>query len=679
MRPDVIARYLDHLFELVLWWLLAVLPLLVDVANVDAYRTIQATHASVGLAIALGAWAIARCAENSWHEVRAVGFQAPLALLALWTFLSAFRTPSVPLAMLSWWNLVLYLGSFVAIAHLVPRRAAMTHRLMGALTVGFTLNAVLALLQYQRFGFTDLLSVLPRWSWLGNYFAGLDAPARLGSAAGVLGNQNVLGEYLVGAIGLFFLSAGAGLMPRRPVKVETEGSVPAGPVEPVPASGPLSHSQAPAVTTDFLGKTLQDGKGQVSGKASSGLVGIPMAVFHLVVALLGMAALVATQTRGAWIGLLGGGLLLAVILLLKGWHLLARMKPATWAIVLAVLLAGGGGLAWKGDAIGLGRAIQKLQSAGTDGTSQQRINAWKVALTMAQDAPLMGQGLGSYKVLYFQFLGKTFAGQPVPELMHHRYVQAHNDFVQAAGETGWPGLLIILGILGAWCWRLVRDSLRLDTFTREDRVLVWGGVVGLVSISGSAVFGFPFHLAAVSTLLLVVAALAHGIWSARTQVSAPVPLRLEDELTTFARTLLAPAGVAILSAVLASMFLRVYWADHHVKSAQELYRDGLIEETSSHLDKALDLDHERGDARLLRGLIYAMSQRFEDSLGEFRAAERSYDDVTLHYYMGRVYEQMQKSKEALAQYRYALEVFPAGQEITELVRKRIQLLTGQAG
>ena len=92
---------------------------------------------------------------------------------------------------------------------------------------------------------------------------------------------------------------------------------------------------------------------------------------------------------------------------------------------------------------GLGRAVEKLQAAGTDGTSQQRLNAWKVALTMAQDAPLMGQGLGSYKVLYFQFLGKTFAGQPVPELMHHRYVQAHNDFVQAAGETGWPGLLII--------------------------------------------------------------------------------------------------------------------------------------------------------------------------------------------------------------------------------------------
>ena len=74
-----------------------------------------------------------------------------------------------------------------------------------------------------------------------------------------------------------------------------------------------------------------------------------------------------------------------------------------------------------------------------------------------------------------------------------------------------------------------------------------------------------------------------------------------------------------------------------------------------------------------------MNQRFEDSLREFRAAERSYDDVTLHYYMGRVYEQMQQGNDALDQYRYALKVFPAGQEITELVRKRIQLLTGQGG
>ncbi len=654
-NPD---QLFDHLFEVILWWLLAIVPLLVDVNNVDAYRTIQATHASVGLSLGVGLWAISRCLSHSWHELRTVGFKAPLAVLATWTLFTVFRSPSVPLAMLSWWNLLLYLAAFVAIAHLVPRRQGMARRLIGALTVGFSLNTLLALLQYQRFDFTALLSGLPRWNWLGNYAAGLDAPARLGSAAGVLGNQNVLGEYLVVAIALFFLLAVAGLTPAR-----TSGPPVAHaelPVEPIENS--LEH--APAIQTSSVTKPGQ---------------GLIRAGIHLTVGVAGLAALVATQTRGAWVGMLGGLVLLAVILLVRGRRVLARMSPATWAVVLAVLLAGGTALSWKGEVIGLGRAVEKLQSAGTDGTSQQRLNAWKVALTMAQDAPVMGQGLGTYKVLYFQFLGRTFAGKPVPELMHHRYVQAHNDFVQAAGETGWPGLLLILGILAAWCWRLLSDSLRLEAFTRDDRVLVWSGVVGLVSVSGSAIFGFPFHLAAVSTLLLVVAALAHGTWSARVLQPVPARLRLEDELVRFARTIGGPAAICLLSLSLSSMFLRVYWADHFVKSAQESYRSGDIEKTSSRLDRALAFDRERGDARLLRGLIYAMNQRFEDSLLEFRAAERSYDDVTLHYYMGRVYEQMQQGNNALDQYRYALKVFPAGQEITELVRKRIQLLTGQAG
>jgi tetratricopeptide (TPR) repeat protein len=298
---------------------------------------------------------------------------------------------------------------------------------------------------------------------------------------------------------------------------------------------------------------------------------------------------------------------------------------------------------------------------------------------MAQDAPILGQGLGSYKVLYFQFLGRTFAGQPVPELMHHRYVQAHNDFVQAAGETGWLGLLIILGVLGAWAIRLIRDSLRHLGFSREDRVLVWGGVTGVLAVSGSAIFGFPFHLAAVSTLLLVIASLAHGTWVLRTTDRPRPPSPLEDDLIRFTRTLAAPVSIGILSLSLALMFGRVYEADHHVKSAQELYRQGRVEETRVHLDAALSLDPERGDARLLRGLLYAMNEQFDASLAEFRSAERSYDDVTLHYYMGRVYEAMRQQKQALDQYRYALEVFPAGQEITELVRKRIRVLTGQPG
>jgi tetratricopeptide (TPR) repeat protein len=615
-RPKV-PQYLDRGFELATWLILAVTPLLINVYNVDAYRTIQATFASIVIALGLGAWAIARSVERNWHDVKRVPLLGVMGAFLVWTLFTVPRSPSPALGLASWWNLATYLLAFVALADVSARDEGVRWRLLIPLFFGFFANAVIGIMQYQHAPFMEYYRNWPQQPWVANYFAGLDAPAKLGSAAGMLGNQNVLGNYLIGGIPLAFLLGVAWIRDRKQW---------------------------------------------------------PYAVTLVIIGVLGIAALIATQTRGAWIGQVIGFGYAAVAAIAVYRGAIRRVSPKTWlAIGLGVLVIAGG-LAFKGNAIGLGRAIDKIHRAGSDSTSMQRINAWHVAKTMADTSPVMGEGLATYKILYFRYLEKTFAGKPIPPIMHHRYVQAHNDFIQLAGETGYVGfllsLVVLFGFAGGATWWLIR---RPDLTTAE-RMVVIGGVSGVLGIAGSAIFGFPYHIASSSVLSVGAAGLVGGLWTRARRAEAPEQLVLHSEAQIAIYTYALPLAIAVLTIAVVWSNWTPYEADKLTKQGQELYRLQRIQEAQASLDRAIQLDPERGDARLMMGLIYAIYNRFPESEKQFVEAQRSYDDVTLHYYLGRVYESMGKPDKARHEYDDALHYFPSGEEITKAVKDRVYLL-----
>ncbi|HEY9854732.1 MAG TPA: O-antigen ligase family protein [Stenomitos sp.] len=609
---------LDRSFEVLTWLILAATPLLINVYNVDAYRTIQATFASILIALAVGLWAIARSIGRTWQPVGKVPMLWFLGAFILWTLITVPRSPSPFLGLASWWNLVLYFGFWIALADWTAREPKRRWWLLVPLLIGYLANSVIGLMQFQHIAFMEIGKFFPQTSTVLNYFAGLDAPSKLGSAAGMLGNQNVLGDYLIGAIPLCFLVGAAFLVNRQ---------------------------------RWWMG----------AGLVLSGV--------------LGTACLVATQTRGAYIGLgLGMGLALLVALVYYG-PALRKLGPKGWAGIVVGLALLGGGLAWQGDSIGLNRAITKLHSVGTDNTSLQRINAWHVAKTMADEQVVMGQGLATYKILYFQYLVKTFKGAPIPENMHHRYVQAHNDFIQLAGETGYVGFALGLAILFGFAGGMIRWILMQRTVPVADRMLVLSGVAGLVSISGSAIFGFPYHIASSSVLAAVVAGLAGGLWTETRRSAAPAaePAGYSDaQVAIYSYAM--PVAIALVSFAVMWSVWSPYQADKLTKQGQELYKVGRIPEAQVALERAIQLDPERGEARLMMGLIYAVFNRFPDAEKELLEAERSYDDVTLHYYLGRVYESMSRPDKARSEYDRALHYFPAGLEITKAVSDRLHVL-----
>jgi putative inorganic carbon (HCO3(-)) transporter len=154
-------------------------------------------------------------------------------------------------------------------------------------------------------------------------------------------------------------------------------------------------------------------------------------------ALVMLAVLLLTQSRGAWMGFGAVIMLLAVLRWRRGWILLAL---GATAVGVAVYL------------IGLKPIIEVLAASNSLGTLDGRLEVWSRAVYMIQDFPFTGIGMGSFgnvaDVLYPFFLA-------APGTIPH----AHNLFLQVAVDLGIPGLvawLSVFGLVSIASWQVYR-------------------------------------------------------------------------------------------------------------------------------------------------------------------------------------------------------------------------------
>lgn len=586
---------LDALFEGGLWLLLALSPILVGVANIDAYRTIQATFSLVIIFFLIAIWAIRNTLSEQWGTVMKLPAVWPILAFLVWALFSTTQAPSMALSMQSWVSLGSYCALFFAVAQWA-RTEDRRRRLLWPMLVAFGFNCLMAVLQYKRVNIIGATAFLPDWKWLDNYFAGLNAPARLGSAAGVLGNQNVMGDYMV---------------------------------------GPLSVVMALAIAY------IRSWKGALLVLFSG----------------FGLVCLFETMTRGAWIGM-GVGLVLMIGLL---FYRFRQQILKYWKFTLSGVVVLAVGAVLLGNLIGLSPQTVINRATGEHHTLDQRVYVWEVAKRLANEKPILGQGLGSFKVLYFSGLSREYKGQ-VPTVLYHRYVQAHNDFIQNMSETGYPGLLIMVTALG---WFFISQIRKLGRLSNKDAILGIGEIVGLVGMAVSAFSGFPFHIAASSVVIAVLA----GSLAARGE---PV---LENKFYGSNLTIaLECVGFGVLAVAMMTVVSLQYQADILTKRGTEYNQRQDFFNAESNLRKAVAYDGARGDAKMQLALTCFMTGRASDAVKLLEEARLTYDDVALHYYLGYAYRALGRPQEARQEYVHALSYYPKTHPTCKLIQGQIESL-----
>ncbi len=307
----------------------------------------------------------------------------------------------------------------------------------------------------------------------------------------------------------------------------------------------------------------------------------------------------ASRSRGVWVAV-GVTTIVAVWLIVRS-HVKRRQdlryrplrtpwRMASIIICLGIFLGIGAHELHKRNVPTIPTQLLNLSTASIE----HRLHLWQATLHMIGEAPLLGQGLGQWKIHAPRYYGDALQRQTTEV----SYLRPHNDFLWIASESGIIGLLLTLGIYGI----ALREALR--RFNRETGAGQWMALIAICGLTAFAVDS-SFSFSRERPALLMYLALYLGI-SLSTEISA------EQKQVSASRwqNRVILAGILIASLAIVAFFTMRLRSDLHTNQAMIAlagkHYDRVIAETT-----AADRWHSRFDygAIPLRG--YAGFALFE--------------------------------------------------------------------
>ncbi len=196
--------------------------------------------------------------------------------------------------------------------------------------------------------------------------------------------------------------------------------------------------------------------------------------------------LIFTGSRGGMIALLVGFALMGLLIWGQRWKR-SHIYIMIIFIVAAILYS---------LSLGSGLALDRFSDQNQDG----RYFAFKGALHIFREFPLLGSGLATFGEVFYRY-------EPA-RLGNCYFLQTHSDWLQLLAETGLAGFSLVAGAWMAFFSTLAKQwSRRRQGFAKG---LTLGGIAALSAGVFHALVDFPFHIPAVSLMFAAIAALTYA-------------------------------------------------------------------------------------------------------------------------------------------------------------------------
>lgn len=234
-------------------------------------------------------------------------------------------------------------------------------------------------------------------------------------------------------------------------------------------------------------------------------------------------ALIATRNRSTW----AGSIVALAVLLTLYWRYerSRRSHRMRWQDGLLIgttaILTVGIFLGFSSYGDTVVRRLSSFSVLKADNSWEWRLDAWRAALRMAYENPVMGRGIGTFALHQPLYLTGVSEQRVVASRGPTLWESAHNSYVQLAGETGFVGVGLYLAIYAAFFGTGLAALRRPRLGNR--RFLVMGSMAAIagqmVSACGSPAWEYP-ECSVLFWTVLALGMLAAGIGERGTPAEA---------------------------------------------------------------------------------------------------------------------------------------------------------------
>ena len=213
---------------------------------------------------------------------------------------------------------------------------------------------------------------------------------------------------------------------------------------------------------------------------------LELKIYMFLFGLAAFAALLFTQTRGAWFGSIVSFLVLTILLVFefRGRAKKIWQKNKVWILSILAIALIGAVVLFAFTETGRGIVSRAFDALSPTGTGASRVLIWSRTLNVFTQHPLLGAGPENFRNVYMGF--KPLAYASIEQLSNPD--RAHNEYLDVLALRGILGGLAYLWLIVAFILLLRRLALRMKD--NELRLLLTGLACGIIAYLTQNLFAF---------------------------------------------------------------------------------------------------------------------------------------------------------------------------------------------
>ena len=359
----------------------------------------------------------------------------------------------------------------------------------------------------------------------------------------------------------------------------------------------------------------------------------------IVSSLIVLIALVLTLSRGAWLGLIGGLLILLIYKMKAIWQ--RKFYKLILVSAIAIFLSV---FSWVSYQINPDSALGRLF-------------IWKISAQMVAEHPAFGIGYGRYGVEYLNYQALFFDR---PE--HAKYYDwadnlkgAKNEYIQIFAETGIIGGAIALFILIV-IYTIFSKMMKITVGNKTDNWQILMMMISMSIVLFHALVDNPFYDVSTALILWFDVGII-SLLAKEKRISLVTNCGCWGSIEFRHHFILRLVGVGLLLYNSFQVFQKgqgyIDW-----QHGQDMVASGHWERGIAEYEQARKAFTNDGELQFHLGAAYTYINQPEQGLPLIQASQRKFNDKNIYIVQGYALIQLNRSVEADTSFRKALRMYP---------------------
>lgn len=373
------------------------------------------------------------------------------------------------------------------------------------------------------------------------------------------------------------------------------------------------------------------------------------------------ATLMICQSRGIWISI-SLTLIFAIYIIIKFNLLKIFQENKKWLILLLVtfliitIIYSTDNLLNKSAITVPQRALSTFDEK--DPSINTRLLIWKTTLEMIKDNPLLGAGIGTFKMNYLNYQAEYLRENPGYIKYSGKAGEAHNEYLQMWAELGIIGLglfILIFYFFYKTIFNFFKSSKNI-----KDKAITLGLVTGITSFLIHSLFTFPLHVPALGITFFALLGLT-VIYTRKINLpqtdsdNRPKEFKLKNKGIKIALTILV---LVLMIWVINLVAVRPYIAEIQYFNGMRHNVDGNYREALPYFEQAASLYPYNGRILHALGTTYYKLGILNKAEEVLQRTTRYLIDANTFYNLGLVYSKTGLFSKAEEEFKYAVYLIP---------------------